>query len=443
MLVHLLIFFNLLLAFVAFMKDMVFASYFGTSGLADSINLAFFLPDTLGNNLIGAAIAVSSIPILTKLALKQDPLLYQTTVKKLVIYLLSGTLILLLSLLISFQSLFQLFISELGEPANVVYRYFLIMSPIICIAPLWLLGSSVLQSNHKFIIPAIAPILYNFFLLIALLWCQWQGISQTDGGVLFSFANTFGIMICALLAWCFILRLQKWNWNWPELHWKGDREIKQVLQTFAAYAVLLFFSQLGLFAERIFASTLQTGTIAALSYAYRLSQFPLWVFIAAINTFILPTISLHIEKNDMSSLKRDLVRSLVLVIVSSGSAALLFVFFSEPILTMLFLRGSFNAESVSITNNILKGYGLSIIGQSLFIFCTRYYVAQNAMKMPLIIGLLAGLLNIALLFFLVPWLGAKGIGYSAAISSSISGGLLAIHFHRHLIKYRKGGTSGD
>ena len=97
---------------------------------------------------------------------------------------------------------------------------------------------------------------------------------------------------------------------------------------------------------------------------------------------------------------------------------------------------------MQLTSEILKAYGLSIIGQSLYVFCTRYYVAQSNMKVPLFIGLIGSCLNIGLLFTFVPWLGAGGIGYAVAISSSFSGGLLLIYFIRNLLYVvKKGGVS--
>lgn len=108
-LVPVLVLFNLLLAFVAFIKDIVLASYFGTSGIADAINLAFFLPDTLGNNLIGAAIGVSSIPILTKLSLNGYSLLYQETIQKIGAIIITGTLLIFITSLFLFQPILQYF----------------------------------------------------------------------------------------------------------------------------------------------------------------------------------------------------------------------------------------------------------------------------------------------------------------------------------------------
>ncbi|WP_170206535.1 murein biosynthesis integral membrane protein MurJ [Psychrobacillus lasiicapitis] len=439
-LVHMLVLFNLLLAFVAFIKDIVLASYFGTSGIADAINLAFFLPDTLGNNLVGAAIGVACIPILTRLTLSKDPMLYRQTVQKTVAVILTGTLLLMFFSLFLFQPIFHHFPIGNDTYSSTVFSYFLIMSPIICCAPLWLMGSSILQASRKFVFPAITPIIFNLVLLIALLWCKWQDIPQIIGGEVFAYASILGTLLSATMTWIYILKKQKWSWSLKIFQiTTAFQEVKKILLIFSAYGLILFFTQAGLLAERFFASTLETGTIAALTYAYRLSQFPLWVFIAAITTFILPTISLHLGKNDLVSLKRDLVRSLLLVIASSGFISFIFVFFSEQIVSILFLRGSFTVSSVQLTSEILKGYGLSIIGQSLYVFCTRYYVAQRSMKVPLLIGLIGSCINIGLLFIFVPWIGASGIGYAIAVSSSLSGGVLFFYFINNLLRMVKKG----
>lgn len=440
--VQLLIFFNLLLALIAFIKDIVLASYFGTSDTADAFSLAFFLPDMLGNNLIGAAIAVSCIPVFTKLALLGDRLLYSATLQKLGAFLLTGTLILFIFLLLLADPFFHFFHFNTSNTIATVIPYFFIMTPLVLIAPLWLMGSSVLQASSKFVVPAITPIVFNFILLVSLLWCQMEGIPQKLGGEIYSFVTLLATLCACVITWFFIFKRQKIKWSFQSFRMKeSSSEIHKVASVFGAYSLILLFSQVSLLAERLFASSLETGSIAALTYAYRISQFPLWVFIAAINTFILPTISAHLEKKDFFSLKRDLVTSSFLVIGTSILVSLVLVIFSQPLLSILLARGSFTQHSVQLTSDILKGYGLSIVGQSLYVFCTRYYIAEGRMMPPFVIGMLGSCLNIALLFFFVPRFGLVGIGYAVAVASSMSGGWLLIHFIKSLFSVEKRGVS--
>ncbi|NRD77988.1 hypothetical protein HPT25_11390 [Bacillus sp. BRMEA1] len=432
--VQILIFFNLLLALIAFFKDVLLAGYFGTSKVADAINLAFFIPDTVGNNLIGTAIAVSSIPVLTQLSIGKESAFYHLTLQRIAAVVFGGTLLVLGGLLLLANPLFHLFHLSGGEDSWKVLNLYYMMSPIIVAAPCWLLGSAILQASKRFLLPAITPVLYNLFILFCIVICQWSGISQTKGEVVFSIGLTAGTAIVGVLTWAYIFREQKVVWRFKDFFLKIDSpEIKKLSSAFTSYLFILLFSQAVLLSERVFASTLETGTIAALSYAYRISQFPIWVFIAAINTFILPTISAHVVKNDRSSLKKDLFRSFTFVILVSAFLSMLLVIFSEPLLQLVLARGSFNSQSVELTSRILKGYGLSIVGQSLYVFCTRYYVAEGKLKVPFIIGLFGSLLNIILLKIFIPVEGASGIGYAAAMASTFNGVTILVYFIKNLI----------
>jgi murein biosynthesis integral membrane protein MurJ len=307
------------------------------------------------------------------------------------------------------------------------------LTPIIVSAPFWLLGSAILQASKRFVLSAVTPILYNLLLLLILFFCQYSRVPQEIGGRIFSVGITAATTLVGLLTWYYVFKKQNVKWVIKRIFEKSESlEMRKIFTTFSAYLFILFFGQVALFYERFLASSLETGTIAALSYAYRISQFPLWVFIAAINTFILPTISLHVVKKDHSSLKRDLITSFIFVIFVSGILSMFLVFFSEPLIRIILARGSFDLHSVKLTSTILKGYGLSIVGQSLYVFCTRYYVAEGKMRVPFCIGLTGSILNIALLKYLVPLEGAVGIGYAVAIASTFNGALILAYFIKNL-----------
>jgi murein biosynthesis integral membrane protein MurJ len=435
--VHILIIFNLLLAVTAFVKDIILAAYFGTSNIADSINLAFFLPDTIGNNLIGAAVAVAAIPVLTKLTLNESNIVYFDVIKKIVLIVFFST-ILLCGILIGLSDQILNLFSIDSSQIKIVRDYFLILTPIVFIAPLWLLGSSVLQASRRFILPAATPIIFNGILLISLATFQFFKIPQATGGITFSKVITVATFCSFIITWIYIYK--KLEFDWKLTPFSNYKNVKKIGIIFASYILILLFTQSALFVERLYASSLETGTVAALTYAYRLSQFPIWVFIAAINTFILPTISLHIETKNINALKTDLKKAFTFVIGVSGSISLILFLFSEPILQLLLARGAFTRDSVKLTSLILKSYSLSIVGQSLYVFCLRYYVAEGKMRTPLIIGLIGSIINIVLLTIFVPSIGPKGIGYAVAVSATLSGTLLLIYFVKDLLKIGQRGV---
>jgi putative peptidoglycan lipid II flippase len=63
---------NVMVALLAFIKDITLAAYAGTSLQADALTLAYFLPDSLGNNMFAAAISVVCVPVFSRIAILQQ-----------------------------------------------------------------------------------------------------------------------------------------------------------------------------------------------------------------------------------------------------------------------------------------------------------------------------------------------------------------------------------
>ena len=63
---------NLVLAGVALIKDMVLASFMGTTSSADAFMLAFYIPDIIGNTLLAASVGIACIPVFTNASIKEE-----------------------------------------------------------------------------------------------------------------------------------------------------------------------------------------------------------------------------------------------------------------------------------------------------------------------------------------------------------------------------------
>src|SRR5690554_4316421 len=63
---------NVFTALLAFVKDIMLAAYLGTTLQADALTLAFFIPDSVGNSMLAAAISVGCIPIYSKLVVLEQ-----------------------------------------------------------------------------------------------------------------------------------------------------------------------------------------------------------------------------------------------------------------------------------------------------------------------------------------------------------------------------------
>jgi putative peptidoglycan lipid II flippase len=427
---HSLVLINFVLAVVAFAKDLLFANYFGTSAVADAFTLAYFIPDTIGNNLLASALGVAVIPILAKqLLFEEKDDLYRLL--KLLFCSLSVVSLLLMGFLYEDrESLMRWF----GGGATSSFtglseQLLLILSPILLFYPLLSLGGAVMNAAQRFILTALAPVLLNGCMLLTLLWCMGLKLPLLTGSSLLGFSITGGTLVITFFLW---LDLHRREVPFPLLYQaevrRGWSSLKEIMRIFFPYLLILSCTHTIYFVERYLAARLGPGTVAGLNYAFRLSQFPVWVFAAAVTTIVLPSLAKWQAIRDYEQMNKELMQAIKWVSLVVVPFSFLFYFLRVPLVTILFERGAFNQESVHQTAQILAGYALSIAGQSFSLLFQRYFLAIRQMVIPLLGSILFTALTGWLDFQLIHPFGSAGLGYAAAIGASSNSMFLCLVF---------------
>jgi peptidoglycan biosynthesis protein MviN/MurJ (putative lipid II flippase) len=218
----------------------------------------------------------------------------------------------------------------------------------------------------------------------------------------------------------------------PILHVKGilqssqmeKTDLKQAAAVFIPYLFILLSTQAVYFVERSLAARLDTGTVAGLNYAFRLSQFPIWVYVTAVSAVMLPALSKLTALGKKNEMQRVLANSMKQIVLISLPTALCLFILRIPIVVTLFQRGAFDSSSVQITAEILEGYSIMVIGQAVLTIGLRYFLVEGTLGYPIIVFAVTAILTIVGDFLLVPLIGAKGIGYAAAIGTGLNACLL-------------------
>lgn len=428
---------NIMLAVIAFLKDVLLARYFGTSYYADSLYLAFFLPDTIGNGLLAAALGVSCVPIFAAFAKGDDQQRYEQVMN--IILLLS--ILLAISFLVVLLPCAKWIFAHLqsngtSDEQIFIYHYFLIMVPTVLLAPVATIAMVVLQVSGQFSKPAAMPVVLNMVLLLAVLFSLLTDAPLLEGGYLYSSAILMGTALVSCLTWLFVIKQQRLSFR-PlirpiVLFQENKREVSLFLKLFVPYFSILLCQQFVFLAERLIASRLEIGSISGLTYAFRLSQFPIWVFIAAINTVLLPSISKLRNEGKDQRFKKELMQSFQLVAGIGLSISILFFLLGDSLIELLFLKGAFDQASLKITSEIFSGYALSILGQSVYLYGLRYFVAVGKMRIPFFTSLIGSLLHILLVYIMTMWTGAAGIGIAAGIGYTMLGGSLLFFLYKDI-----------
>jgi putative peptidoglycan lipid II flippase len=421
---------NVLVALLAFIKDIILAAYAGTSLQADALTLAYFLPDSLGNNMFAAAISVVCVPVFSRLAVLEQFERLRKSIKQVSIrFLLIAFSVMLTAYGLS-GKITNLLIGSSGSGLEqATLPLFRLLLPTIVIFVVIAIGTAVLQTLQRFITPAAASLLYNIILLAGVVYCIVSGIPVETGVSRIAISITLGV--CFMGIWIFIF----WHKAMAPMQTSADlrpavskvdlsEDWKAMVKIFIPYLVILFSIQAIFFAERYLITAYDTGAAAALNYAFRITQFPIWVFVAAISIVILPSLSQQMalgRDKAVNLIMSNAFRAIFIIIFPS----MLFLFLlREPVTIALFQRGAFDARSVLLTTSILEGYSLSILSQSISLVCLRFFLAGRQLTIVLIIYASSALVTVCLDVWLISFMGPRGIGFGAAIGALLNGVLL-------------------
>ena len=312
-----------------------------------------------------------------------------------------------------------------------------ILFPYIFFVSLAALAAGTLNSRGYFGIPALAPALLNVSLIVTSVFLLRlrSGVTETMVMIFSVGALVGGVLQIA------IQLPQLWktghrlgfdpDFRDPGVRWVGRLMLPGLL-TFAV-------TQINILVDTLLATTLPEGSVTALRLGNRIALQPLGIFGAAITTAILPTLSRHAARRDISRLLSDFVFSTRLVFALIIPSMILLLFLAKPIVRLLFERGEFSAaRSTPMTASALVYYALGLFayGGSRSVVQAFYSMKDTVTPMKVSIG--AVCTNVALNLVLIGPLGLRGLALATSISGMVGLVLLVI-----MLKARLGAVGGS
>jgi putative peptidoglycan lipid II flippase len=422
-----LIIINIILALVSFLKDVLLAYYIGTTAYADAVSLALLIPDIVGGNIIEPTICVSIIPLLTLPLIKNNKAGYNKTIFNSLLIFCSFAISIIVFSILTRKYIVSIF--HVGESIinkTIISNLLLITVPALIFFTLYALGLAILNTNNKFKLAAFGPVIFNLVVFLSLFFLILTNVVKQTGITYISLSYIIGMVIMTLLLWIPIIKsknlsiYKSFTDIKTSLYDAGT--IKKILHYSLPFAVILICSQCIIFFERYLASTIEpVGGISSMNISFRLTQFPVWVFAAAISRVILPSLSKSHSLADMEGFYNTFRRAIKNIFIFNIPFIIFLFILREPIIIALFRLGAFTDDSVRLTSNILMGYSFTLLGQSLVFVCIRVFLTYKKIKVAMYIIILSMILNILLDYLFTYFIGLPGIGIGAAAASLISG----------------------
>ncbi len=416
-------FFALLSRAAGLLRDRLFASTFGAGDTLDVYYAAFRIPDFIFNLLVLGTLSVAFIPVFTELLAKDKARAYKTanTVLNASFLIMSAICILLMFLAKPLTSVLVPGFSEDKLAATTLLTRIFLASPVIfTISNIF---SSILNSQKKFFIANLAPILYNVGIIFGLL-ALYPKFGLAGLGM--------GVILGALLhLFIQIPEACRFGYFWTIKTDIKDPAVLKIFTLFLPRILGVDNSQISLLVGSMVGSILASGSIAVFNLANNLQAVPLGVFAISTATAVFPFLSELYNKGDKSSFMLELYKSVEQILFFLVPFTILLLLFRAHLVRLVFGAGNFDWNDTILTFNTLGLFAVSLFAQGLTPLFARAFYAQHDTKTPVFTGILAMATNALLAYVFGTRFGAPGMAAAfsaAAILNSII--LFAILRHR-------------
>ena len=251
--------------------------------------------------------------------------------------------------------------------------------------------SGILNSHQHFLLPALAPIMFDIGILIGVIFLLPRfGIKGLAIGAVLGAGLHFSIQVPGLFRYKMRWRLEL-GWTNPQL-WLV---IRLMLPRIGGLGVF----SLNFLVMNNIASRLGAGSVSALDWGWRLMQIPQTLIGTAMGIVIFPTLAALSELNDLSGKRDAMSGALRFILICSIPSAIALILLGRPLISLL-ERGAFDASASALVYSTLSMFTLGLIVHSALEIIARSFYADKDTLTPLFAALGGALINFVLAFAL-------------------------------------------
>ena len=394
------------------------AGYFGNGIYASAFSVAYRLPNMFRNLLAEGTLAQSFMPLFLQYFKRN-----KNHAKK-----MSGAILSFLFLFLLFIFIVIFFTSPYFIPflvgKEVVYSSLVIeltkiLFFFIVTTSLSSIFSSIANSQKKFFVPSLSPILLNIVYLFVFLVC-FKFVTNSKERIFFlSYSILFGgfLQLCLQAFYIYKLKL------FPKInfYWKHPA-IKKLSKLILPAVLGSGFYQFSLLVDIFLANYIQNQNpeiraVVSLDYAQRLIQLPTGVIGVAIATTILPSLIQMLQKNQKQDFSREFSSSLTFSNFLTFPCMIGLLILPEVILNSIYFGGKWDLNATNNTVYPLMIYAAAVPFYSLNKILISSYFSYKNTTTPLKIQSFCFIFNILCNLLLISKFYQNAIATSALISS--------------------------
>ncbi len=349
----------------------------GLEGDLDVYFAAFVLPDTIFQLLVIGAVSAAFIPVFQE----------QLDRSKEEAHLLSNAALTMIGSILTFLTvLLVIFARPIAglmahytpEKLDLMANLIRIMSLAQILFALSAFLTGILQSQRRFLIPAIAPFLYNLGTIIGIYF-----FSPTLG----IYSAALGVVFGAFLHVAVQIPLVKHLGFSPKLVFKPRHHgVITMLRLMPPRALALGLDQIERWVAVNITSLLTAGSLSIFNFARQLYALPVSLFGVSLSQASFPALSDEAVQKDLTKFRETLGKSLSQIFFFALPASVLVLILRIPLVRLAFGARTFPWEATLLTAHALAFLSLSIAPLAVSQVLTRAFHALKDTHRPLYVG---------------------------------------------------------
>jgi putative peptidoglycan lipid II flippase len=405
----------------SFVRALIVNRQFGLTYELDVFNAANNIPDLLSALISGGALGVALIPVLSEYLEKDGRSAAWDLFSRIVNFAFIVTAVIAIGVVLSAPWLVENVIAP-GFPADQkaltiqLMRLDLLAIIIFSISGLVMAG---LQANQHFVLPALAPTLYNIGQIFGAVILAPEGSTTLGPITLPGFGLgihglVYGVIIGAALHLGIQLPgLARHHFRWTpriNFHHAG---VRQVLRLLAPRVVTMLFIQFFFLVRDNLASGMGEGAVTALNLGWFIMQVPETLLGTAIAIALLPTIAEIFARGEKDNFSQSVNRAIRSILALTVPVAILLAVGITPL-----AQGAFEFDPSETARIVIatRFFLLGLAGHALLEIASRSFYAQQDAITPLIAAAINALVYYTLAIVLSNQFGFWGIALANSIA---------------------------
>ena len=422
---------------LGFVREVVLAALLGRSLEADLYQAAFTIPDFLFFLMAGGYLTITFVPIVSRYLAVGDAAGANRAFTGVMRFVGGLMLVVTVVTMAAAQPLTRRLFPDI--PADRLPELVTLVRVILPAQFFFVLGSllmAVQYAHRRFLIPTLAPLIYNVAIIVGGLASAALGDPSPAGFM-------WGALVGAVIGNFAV----QW-WGASRLGVRLESGVPLLHESVPEYLTLAFPLMIGQSAValdevflRVFGQFGGTGDIAGLNYARRVNMVPVGVIAQAAGVASYPFLAGLFAEGRITAMRATVTRALRSSVAVAGLGAAGAIGLALPIIQLGYQRGEFTAADTVLVAPLLAIYGLSIPLWAAHQVYTRAFYAQRRMWLPVVVGTATTAVAIPMYLYGARSVGAPGVAWASVAVMAIYTFVVGRWWHRQAPLGEIGATS--